>query len=106
MERILGRYLHPWEEVHHKNAKRDDNRPGNLELWIKSHPCGARVSDKLAELDGIAAQIARDFGRHGGPDKELELRISQSIRGWIGWNSHPIHDRAGDQQCPVPTTAK
>jgi hypothetical protein len=45
MEQQLGRYLHPGENVHHKNGVRNDNRPENLELWIVSQPAGQRPED-------------------------------------------------------------
>lgn len=33
MEKILGRYLLPEEVIHHKNKKKDDDRPENLMLF-------------------------------------------------------------------------
>ena len=45
MERVLGRPLQPWENVHHKNGVRADNRPANLELWVTSQPSGQRPAD-------------------------------------------------------------
>lgn len=45
MEEHLGRPLEPYENVHHINGVRDDNRLKNLELWVKRQPAGQRLVD-------------------------------------------------------------
>jgi hypothetical protein len=47
MQQVLGRPLTGRERVHHRNGRRDDNRPSNLELWTLDHkdPPGVRVVD-------------------------------------------------------------
>jgi hypothetical protein len=47
MEMHLGRSLYPWENVHHRNGRVDDNSLKNLELWCKPQPSGQRVADLL-----------------------------------------------------------
>lgn len=75
MEQALGRKLRRGETVHHKNGRRDDNRPSNLELWRSNHPSGQRVQDLLA----FAVSVIRDHASDPGVWPEGETVILRCI---------------------------
>lgn len=53
MEDVLGRRLTADETVHHRNGVRDDNRPENLELWVRPQPSGIRAEDAVTWAKAI-----------------------------------------------------
>jgi len=60
MEKKIGRYLLPHENVHHINGVRSDNRIENLELWSTKQPKGQRVEDLVEWAEEILQLYKKD----------------------------------------------
>lgn len=74
MEEMLGRPLEDFENVHHINGDKLDNRPENLELWITHQPKGQRAEDALEWAETIIARYSPNMG--SGID------LSSPSKGW------------------------
>jgi len=57
MEQKLERKLQSFENVHHINGNRSDNRIENLELWVTKQPKGQRPEDLIEYANWIIKNI-------------------------------------------------
>jgi hypothetical protein len=67
MENFIGRYLWPWEEVHHKNGDRTDNRIENLDIMTKSqHTTIHNMIDMTERICSMCGSIKTTVKKHNG----------------------------------------
>lgn len=88
MEEMLGRYLHPTEVVHHRNKRKQDNRPENLQLFASN-------ADHLrAELTGH-----RPHWTTSGI-----ARIQAGVQRWRASHEASAHDAQGRRRTTPRST--
>jgi len=79
-EQHHGCVLRPFENIHHINGIRHDNRIENLELWTKPQPAGQRPEDLVEWVvenypDLVAKQMKKGKGS-GRSNSQTRTRVN------------------------------
>ena len=76
MEKALGRYLKPEEEVHHLNGVKTDNRIENLQL-VSSRSEHLKLEHKNGAYKAHLSRLNYKGKRHS---EEIKNKISEGLR--------------------------
>jgi len=86
MERKIGRPLRANENVHHIDGDRLNNDPANLELWVKTQPCGQRVTDRVRAAIALLKNYPEIAAEQGYRLLALESQEAADILDRKFWN--------------------
>jgi HNH endonuclease len=91
MERMIGRPLLPNENVHHLDGDKLNNDPSNLELWVKTQPCGQRATDKVKAAIRLLKEYPELVSDEGFRLVALESQEATDLFGAIEYHPAAVY---------------